>query len=537
MTVPDLPPPTGAPVVQGLAPPVPGGTGQWQRQSPMMLLVHPVRILGSFAVPLVLAMLGVRRGDEGDRWWVLVGVAGAVLAVVAGVASWYVTRFRFTEEQLQLRTGLVSRRLLTAPLDRVRSVDVESSPLHRVLGLAKVKVGTGVDTSRIELDGVSREQATELRTFLLRRSGEGGSAPGHDVAAAGGDADARAGTPAGGSTSYPGGEVELARIDWSWLRYAPFSLSSLVVVAGAFGVLSQLGDDLPVDEVDAAQEAWAWVVAQAVLVLAALAVVGLVVGWLVVSTLTYVITWWNLRVVREPQGNLRITRGLLTTHSQTVERAKVRGARMGEPFLLRLVRGAELTAIATGVGTGGSVKVLPPAPRAVVTAVGHELLEEDRALTMDLTSHGPRARRRIHLRHQWGTLVVTALAAVATWVTGVWWFDRLPGWTPVAVLAVVGAVNAVVADSAWRNLGHGLTDRHLVVQTGAFVRTREALEVAGIIGWVVQQSFFQRRRDLCDLVATTAAGAEQVTAPDIPVAAALRLARRATPGMLDDLLA
>lgn len=541
MTGPDLPPPTGAPVVPGLAPPVPGGTGQWQRQSPMMLLVHPVRILGSFAVPLVLAMFGVRGGDDGDRWWILVGVAGAVLAVVAGVASWYVTRFRFTEEQLQLRTGLVSRRLLTAPLDRVRSVDVESSPLHRVLGLAKVKVGTGVDSSRIELDGVSREQATELRTFLLRRSGEAGSVPGYDVARAGEDAradvDARAGAPEHGSTAYPGGEVELARIDWGWLRYAPFSLSSLVVVAGAFGVLSQLGDDLPVDEVDAAQEAWAWVVAQAVLVLVALAAVGLVVGWLLVSTLTYVLTWWNLRVVREPGGNLRITRGLLTTHSQTVERAKVRGARMGEPFLLRLVRGAELTAIATGVGTGGSVKVLPPAPRAVVTAVGHELLEEDRALTMGLTSHGPRARRRIHLRHQWGTLVVTALVAVATWVTDVWWFDRLPGWTPVVVLVVVGAVNAVVADSAWRNLGHGLTDRHLVVQTGAFVRTREALEVAGIIGWVVQQSFFQRRRDLCDLVATTAAGSEQVTAPDIPVEAAVRLARRATPGMLDDLLA
>ena len=51
-------------------------------------------------------------------------------------------------------------------------------------------------------------------------------------------------------------------------------------------------------------------------------VVAVVAGWVVVSTVTYVLTWWNLRVVREAQGNLRITRGLLTTHSQTVERAK-----------------------------------------------------------------------------------------------------------------------------------------------------------------------------------------------------------------------
>ncbi len=555
MTTADLPPPTGAPVVAAgpgappppggpTAPPVPGGAQEWQRQSPRMLLVHPVRILGSFAVPLLLAVFGLSRGGgdgQGRPWWLVAVAAGAVIAVIAGAASWYITRFRFTDEQLQLRTGLLSRRILTAPLDRVRSVDIESSPLHRILGMAKVKVGTGVDSSRIELDGVSRQQAADLRTFLLGRSREvegaevrPGAAAGADHAAAGSDGVREDGRPA---TAPAAGEVELARIDWGWLRYAPFSLSSLVVVAGAVGVLAQFGEDLPVNQVQVAQDAWQWVVAQAVLVLVGALVLTVVVAWVVVSTVTYVLTWWNLRVVREPKGNLRITRGLLTTHSQTVERAKVRGARMGEPFLLRLVRGGELTAIATGVGTGGTVKVLPPAPRSVVTDVGHELLEETGALTMSLTGHGQAARRRIHLRHQWGTLFLVGLLAVPTYLTDVWWFDVLPWWGPLVLLAVVGLANAVVAESAWRNLGHGLTERHLVVQTGAFVRTREVLETAGVIGWVVQQSFFQRRRGLCDLVATTAAGAEQVTAPDIPVGAAVQLARRAAPGMLDDLLA
>ncbi|WP_122261254.1 PH domain-containing protein [Ornithinimicrobium cerasi] len=545
MSLPDLPPPTGEPVAPTLAPPVPGGTDRWQRQSPRMLLVHPVRILGSFALPLVLAVLGISRGTDEDRFWVFAVVAGAVLAVVAGVVSWYVTRYRFTDEQVQLRTGLLSRRVLTAPLDRVRSVDIESSLLHRVLGLAKVKVGTGVDSTRIELDGVSREQAAELRTFLLRRgsAGQGPETPpaGYAVTPAGADPapDGDRDEPAG--AAHPAGaeqpETELARIDWGWLRYAPFSLSSLVVVAGAVGVLAQFGDDLPVDQVEVAQGAWEWVLAQALLVLVAMTLLAVVVGWVVVSTVTYVLTWWNLRVVREARGNLRITRGLLTTHSQTVERAKVRGARMGEPFLLRLVRGAELTALATGVGTGGTTKVLPPAPRAVVTDVGHELLEETGALTMALTGHGPRARRRIHVQHQWGTLFIVALLAVPTYLLDVGWVQWLPSWAPPVALVVLGALNAVVADSAWRNLGHGLTGRHLVVQTGAFVRSREVLELAGIIGWRLDQSFFQRRLGLADLRATTAAGSEVVTAPDIPLTLAVPLARRATPGMLEEFLA
>src|SRR5690606_34808429 len=108
-----------------------------------------------------------------------------------------------------------------------------------------------------------------------------------------------------GPTPYPQAETELARIDWSWLRFAPFSLSSLVVVAGAAGVLSQVGDDLPIDQLDVAQDTWHWIVAQAVVVLLAFVVLAVVVGWVVVSTVSYVLTWWNLRVVRERQGNLR----------------------------------------------------------------------------------------------------------------------------------------------------------------------------------------------------------------------------------------
>jgi putative membrane protein len=49
---------------------------------------------------------------------------------------------------------------------------------------------------------------------------------------------------------------------------------------------------------------------------------------------------------------------------------------------------------------------------------------------------------------------------------------------------------------------------------------------------VLTQSFFQRRRGLATLVATTAAGSEQVTVLDVPVHLAVALADSATPGML-----
>ena len=557
---PDLPPPTGPPVIpagpSGMPSDVPppqqgqpqpqgqpetGSPGVlvdgvedegWNRLSTRMLVVHPVRTLMSLAVPLLLLMFGF--GPGGDNRWIIYAVGGGVIALVIGVLPWMFTRYRFTPEQLQLRTGLFNRRVLTAPLDRIRSVDIESTPIHRILGLAKVRVGTGVDSSQIELDGLTQEQAAVLRVDLLRRSQE------VDAPAEAGQGEAAPGEPETATShqaAAPAEERVLAQIDWSWLRFAPFSLGSLVVVAGVVGVLFQFGDDLPVDEVGLVQETWAWVLAQALLVLVAGIVLAVTVGWVLLSTASYVLNWWNLRLVREPNANIRLSRGLLTTRSQTLERAKVRGVSMGEPFLLRFVRGAELTALATGVGLGGTVKVLPPAPRAVVQSVGHELLEEAGPLTMELVGHGPRARRRIHVSQQWGSLITAALVAVPTFVFDVWWFASWPWWLPLAVLGGLGLLNVLIADSAWRNLGHGLTQDHLVVQTGAVVRTRSALERAGIIGWVVHQSFFQRRLGLADLIATTAAGGESLVAPNIPLELAAGLADRATPGMLDGFLA
>jgi putative membrane protein len=58
------------------------------------------------------------------------------------------------------------------------------------------------------------------------------------------------------------------------------------------------------------------------------------------------------------------------------------------------------------------------------------------------------------------------------------------------------------------------------------------LEADGIIGWVVAETWSQRRVGLVDLVATTAAGAERVVVRDVPRETAIRLADRTTPGVL-----
>ncbi|USQ79483.1 PH domain-containing protein [Ornithinimicrobium faecis] len=547
MTVPSDTPPSGP--AYDLPAPQAVRDQEWHRQSPRMLLVHPVRVLWSMAVPIVIAFIGISRSDGG--WSVRLLPVLVILALAAGVIPWFTTHYRFTDTQLQVRKGLLNKSEKTAPLDRVRSVDLESPPLHRVLSLSRAKIGTGVDESRVELDGLATADAAQLREYLLLRGAQGRSPspagptePGMPQAGPQGAASQSVG-PVGLPQ-----EQLLAEIDWSWLRFAPFSLSSLVIVATALGVLFQFGDDFGVLSQDRVTGTYEWVLAQAIIAIVLVGLIVLIVGWLVVSTLNYVIQWWNLRLVRESGGTIRLTRGLLTTTSTTVEEARIRGVQLTEPLLLRAVGGGELSSLATGVGSGGTTKLLPPCPRPVAESVGHSVLGTgehlvdptgaddqdagtggdgtlDGPLTVGVRSHGDAAHRRLLFQSLWPTLTLTAI------VGGLTWWLAWPWWIVGAVFGGTGLLSLLSAELSFRNLGHRLTPEHVVSRSGAFQRQRVVLERAGIIGWVVHQSFFQRRRGLADLLATTAAGPEVVRVSNIPLPWAIELASQTTPNVVD----
>ncbi len=494
------------------------------RLSPLKLLLDPVKAVAQAVVPVVIALIGISRSDT--RFWPIIFPLVVLGPLVLGALPWLTTHYRLTGTQIQVRSGILTKRTSTAPLDRVRSVDLEASLLHRILGLQKVQIGTGVDDDRITLDALAAADAQALRTTLLTRRAVAEQQAAPEAAGRPDDlspdgpaqpvAPARAAAPA----------VPLARIDWSWLRFAPFSLGRLVLLFGGLGVLSQFADELPIWNEETATSAWQWLTQFAVAAIALVLSVSALALWRVVSVAGYVQQWWGFRLVRE-HGSLHLTSGLVTTRSITVEEAKVRGVEMTEPVLMRLVGGAELSTLATGV-EDGVTQVLPPCPRDVAVGVGGAVLEQPGPLTDPLVEHGPKAHRRAWFRELRNALVLIAVLAAGWWVLDLsWWWPALAG---VAVLALAAAVG----EASYRHLGHDLAGDHLVAGGGTFARIRTVLETDGIIGWVVSQSWWQRRVGLVDLTATTAAGTERVLVRDVRLDVAVALADRATPGLLTD---
>ena len=474
----------------------------WHRLDMRMLIVHPV----NETVKLIPVLVGLVLFGGGDRWRILSSIAVIALLVAFGVVRWLTTRYRITSDQVELHTGLIWRKRLAVPRDRIRTVDLTAKLGHRLFSLSAIRVGTGqhekAGEDGLTLDAVSSGEAERLRQVLLNRAPKSAE---HVV-----------------EEQEPG--TVLAKLDRRWLRYAPLTLSGLVAVGATFGVLMNYVQefDLRVSSFGPLRDATKWlhdapvglIVAVLVAVVTVLATVG--------SVLVYVVQFWNYQLTRERDGTLRVRRGLLTTRSVSVEEQRLRGVEVQEPLLLRAGRAARATAVTTGLGSKGeSSLLLPPAPIAEAHRVATEVLHVDESPTRTpLTAHPKAALRRRIVR---AVVPVLLLAGGLAVFAPNWTWQVALGLLPLAVLQ---------GWDRYRSLGHGLTEHYLLARSGSAVRETVALQRNGIIGWAISRSFFQRRAGLVTISATTAAGDGAYHVIDVGEQDGLALADAAVPDLL-----
>lgn len=466
-----------------------------------MLLVHPIHeVLRQ--LPLLIGAFVLGSATDNPLWWVLgLGVIGAL-----GVARWFTTTYRIGPEDVELRTGVLQRNALSVPRNRIRSVQTDARLLHRLLGLTVLRISTGQQARAdavFELDAVQAAQVPALRAQLLATANQARELPVEPT-------------------------VELARWRPSWLRYSPLSVSGLVMIATAVGVLFQAGygealqDSKPV-------QAGLEIAARAGPVLTALV---LAVGVLTASVLLAVgrslLTYGNLVLVRRAD-TLHLTHGLLRVREHSYDMRRLRGGSLREPLLVRMFGGARLDAVMTGVGGAGeSSLLLPPCPSRTAAEVLTGLVEEAGAasghdvVSGPLVPHGPMAARRRWFR----ALALPAVLLVVLFGGALG--PGVPGWVWPVWLLVVAASVWLAADRV-RSLGHRVDDRWLVARSGSVERRRDCLQTVGIIGWTVRQTFFQRRAGVATLVAATAAGVKGYAVLDVPEEQAWAVAATASP--------
>lgn len=471
--------------------------GHWQRLDRRMLAVHPVVDLVKL-LP-VLVVIAISGGSTDDRWRLGTGVVFAIAVLLLGMSRWFTTSYRIGADRVELRTGLLRRNHRSVHRDRIRTADLTANPAHRAFGLAVIRIGTGRhergEDAELVLDAVRRDEAERLRALLLGETDGAGAA---------------------------GAAPEIARLRWSWVRFAPLTFSALAVVGAVWLGLFRLAEEfslrLPDTETlrDGAGRAPIWLGGAALL---ATAVFG--------AAVVFVEGWWGYRLTRADGGGLVLHRGLLTRRTLSLEGRRIRGVEVDEPLLLRLGRGARPLALTTGLrseGQGEHVGALSPAvPRRVAHGIAARVLgvDEDEATRTPLVRH-PRSAVVRRFTRSLGASVIVAAVLVGVPQTPL---DKV-------VVPVVLVVGALLALDRTRSLGHALTPTHLVARQGSWVRRTVVLRRGGVIGWRLTQTLTQRRTGLVTLHAVTAAGRGRYEVLDVGAGRALGLVEHTTPGLL-----
>ncbi|QFU89724.1 Bacterial membrane flanked domain protein [Amycolatopsis sp. YIM 10] len=448
--------------------------------------------------------------------WLLLGALGVVLLGAAATEGyWRASRYRITADRLEQRVDFVVHRHRSLARERIRGVDVTANPLHRLLGLAVVTIHTGkqAGADRIKLDPLSKVAAARLRAELRRVAGR-----------------AQPVAPERNTAEYPRSGV-LARLEWSWLRYAPTSPLAPLAVAAAGGAAVNVAGWLGVRE-----QAVDWVIGllsgQALVLTVLLFTVSAVVVAVLGSFAVFAVWWWDYELDREPGGTLRVRRGLLTTRSSTIEERRLRGVKVAEPAGNRLAGAARVDAVMTGRGEHEEDDrlalntLLPAAPRAVATRVAAGVLGID-VTGAALTPHPAAARRRRIVR-----AVVGSLLPVAVLVPFGVRHAEIPLHAAWITALVLLPASVLLARDAYRNLGHGTSGGYLITRYGTGGRRTVALERDGVIGWTARQSFFQRRAGLITLTMITAAGSGAYSVFDADESEGLRFAGQALPELV-----
>lgn len=155
---------------------------QWVPAASGYLTVRFVHTISALALP-ILAGVAVYCAGAFFGGPEVLRIVGLVVVAVFGLWGlwWILTTPRRTRalgyalesNHLMARRGIVFHSMSSMPYGRIQYVDVDSGPLERMCGVARLTVRTaGTTTGTMVLFGIPLNVAEELRADLVRRADE-----------------------------------------------------------------------------------------------------------------------------------------------------------------------------------------------------------------------------------------------------------------------------------------------------------------------------------------------------------------------------
>ncbi|TYT25961.1 PH domain-containing protein [Luteimonas viscosa] len=448
----------------------------------LFVLIGSVR---QFLVPLaVLVIFGGRR-EEG----VQLLVAGAVVLVLALVSVWryFTYRYRIDGDSLIVRSGLLERSLRQVPFSRIHNVELRQTLLHRLFGVAEVKLeSAGGTRPEAQMRVLKLDDALALERLIRHR--------GRDVA---GPAQGEAGGAAEGDTLLALSSAEIVRLGL-------ISNRGMIVVGAALALSWQV---LPENMVKRAFDlvwreafgyvehldggSWATALAIAGVVALALVLVRLF------SVLLALVRYHGFRLQAHGR-RLTVERGLLARVRSSVSRRRIQAWTLREGVLHRWFSRRSLGIDTAGAQAEGSEAQSRDPPELAPIATPEACDGLLRELLGD-AAWPPEGWQPLHPR-AWQRLLVGDAVFAALLVAGLCWY--LGPWGLLGLLWLPWGW--LLATRHARFAGYHADARLVAVREGWWSRHWRFAEIDKLQALQLRQSPLDRRFGMASLWLDTA---------------------------------
>ena len=483
--------------------------GDWQRTSPagvVFFFTRAVKQVTGGAMQMAASAGAVVVAFRSDNvGWALLG-AFAVVAVLLGTAILRYWFFRFTvdDDGLRIRQGVFKKTHLEIQFERVQGMDVERSPVDRLLGLATVTFDTAGSAAREgRLPAIRRTFADTLRQRIEQQ--------GRSVAR----------PPAGEAKASP----PLLKLGaWDMVCIGVTDRSVLVGLAFLPVLFQAYGDAAEEFATRAATAAgeellalglWFGVLVVLVLIVAGIALLALL------TVASAFLRFHDFELLHDGSA-FRSRAGLLTRKEVVVERAKIQQVSVAQGVIMILMGRCRVRMLPATSGpasdaaeVGAQTLTVPLLDVPRLADLGARVFgAEGKRLGLSPANDAFTPISPVYIRARLLAVgIVPALVGAVVLV---------PAFGATGLLALAWPVLVLLAAwQAWRRRGYLFDDDALASRRGLLGYSVDAFLFRKAQGATVSRSPLERRKGLASLTVHLASG--DVTVPYMDFATACRL--------------
>lgn len=153
--------------------PPPVDTAPDQRLHPWSWLFVMLMQLRQFLLPLVALLVFGGRGDRDEMWGYLTTLIVIGVLVLISVLQYLTFRYHIGRDAISVRSGVIARNRREIPFARIHNVVVHQNPLHRLFGVAELRLeSAGGTRPEAEMRVLKLSQALALEQLVRQRGAQ-----------------------------------------------------------------------------------------------------------------------------------------------------------------------------------------------------------------------------------------------------------------------------------------------------------------------------------------------------------------------------